>query len=339
MKVKIEVIEALVDLVVCRALVDKTTPNSSNLRNGWCIDALLGDIDAFVVIACNNPAAYAEIGRQMLVKVKNLPEIATLTRLAIFRGERLLPFDANRQKSLIAMAKKIKTVISGLPDGTRKLRLQSLLEYHTGVFYDACGLFDKAAQSQQESVGKASSLGDVSGIAIASFLEIFYRLKYALQKNKATGKIFTEMQKSFKQLVKVLHGSPFQVQWAEGNGPVHMIEACIWLDKLHPQWRTWVGTAFAASKKLGEAFKPDANFVRAVFDMDLCGNQNTGEALKAIAEGDSGNEVKATVLLILIRRAVDAGRLKEARSIMEKMPKQGTQHVCAIAKRLLAPSK
>ena len=100
-------VETLVDLVVARAVVDKTAPDSENLRNGWRTDALFQDIDAFVVVQCNDPAVYAEIGRQVLVKVKDLPEMAALARLAIFRGERLLPIYYDREQTLAQMAEKL----------------------------------------------------------------------------------------------------------------------------------------------------------------------------------------------------------------------------------------
>lgn len=331
-------IDTLVDLVVARAKVDKTAPDPTNPRNGWRTDNLfMGDVDALVVGQNNDPSAYAEIGRQVLAKVRDLPEMAVLAQLAIFRGERLLPVDSEREQSILQIIRELEETISALPNGTRKMRCRSLFEYHVGIFYNAYGRFDLAAEAQMRSAQEAKHFGDRAGVAISNFMETLSRLKDALRTGKATNElevIFSRMEERFTELVKGMHGSILEVQWAEGNSPVHMIEACVWLDRTHIKWNDWVTTAIAAAGKLGRSWKPIGEFVCAV-DMDIRDDPQADERLNAIAEGGDMDERRATALLILARRAMQAGRMKKARDIVKHMPEQGAQHVRAIVERML----
>jgi thioredoxin-like negative regulator of GroEL len=114
-----------------------------------------------------------------------------------------------------------------------------------------------------------------------------------------------------------------------------MIQACVWLDQGSHEWENWVKTTLAASEKLGEAFKPGAEFVRAV-DMARRGDPKADEVLNAIADSGDVNENRAGALLVLARRAMCAGKREEAEGIVSRMPEQGAQHVCAVARRIMA---
>lgn len=329
-------VKTLVDLVIARARVDRTAPDPNNLRNGWCTDTLFGDIDALVVGQYNDPSAYAEIGRQVLAKVRYLPEMAVLAQLAILRGERLLPVDPEREQSIFQIIRELEETISALSGGTRKMRCRSLFEYHVGIFYADYGRFDLAAKAHVRAAEKAACFGDKAGVAISNFMETLSRLKDALRTGKSTNElevIFSRMEERFTKLVKETHGSILEVQWAEGNCPVHMIEACLWLGRTHIKWNDWVATAIVAAKKLGRSWEPIGKFVCAV-DMNIRYDPQADEALNAIAEGGDVNERRATALLILARRAMQTGRMKKAREIVERMPEQGAQHVRAVAERL-----
>lgn len=330
-------IETLVALVVNRAVVDKTAPDFANLRNGWRTDALFQDIDAFVVVQCNDPASYAEIGRQVLAKVQDLPEIAALAWLAIFRGERLLPIDFECEQMLAKMAEELQRIVFALPDSTRRMRCKSLLEYHAGVFFDACGRFDLAAKMFTQSAEEAQRLGDGPGAAIGRFCTVACNLKDVLHRGRMdeADMLFSAMKREYVQVDEATQGTALQVQWAEGNCPSHMIEACVWLDQVHPEWKNWVETTLAASDKLGGAFVLGADFVRAM-DMAMRDDPKADEALKGIVNGDNANQTKATALLLLARRAMRAGKRDVAEDIVRRIPEQGAQHVCAIVRRMLA---
>ncbi len=333
-------IPTLVDLVVARARVDTSAPDSVNLRNGWRTDALLtGDIDALVVGKNNDPATYAEIGQLVYAQVTDLPEMATLAELAILRGARLIaPADPVREQSILQLSDMLKRHISALPDGTRKMRCASLLEYHMGIFYETYGRFDLAAAAQIRSAEEAERLGDRAGTAIAYYSAARDNLKEALRTDKPADELkalFSEQETRFAELVEAVRDTPHEVQWTQGNCPMHMVEACVWLNRTHPRWDEWVATAVAAPVKLGAAWMPGADFVLAA-DMDHRDDPGAEDTLYTIARDNNVNERKATANLILARRALRAGARGAAQILVMLMPTEGTQHVRAIAERLLA---
>ena len=332
-------IETLVELIVCRARVDKTAPDSESLRNGWRTDALLQDADAYVWGGLKQPGVLAEIGRRVSAQVQDLPEIAALAELTAFRGERLLVLNQERQEGLAMAAEELGQAISALSEGTRKLRCWSLLHYHVGIFAEACGRFDVAAELQGQSAEEAGRLKDRAGVAIARFCEAWNRFKDALvraEEGTNFDAYFSALENAFGGLQSDLAGSSLQVQWAEANCPASMIEACVWLGK-HPdvnKWGTWIQTTLAASKKLGAAFAPSAQLMRAL-DWAYLDDARAGEALADVASSEYTPEIRATAMLVLSRLAMRAGAREKAEKIIAKMPVEGTQHICAIARRLL----
>lgn len=330
-------VATLVELVASRAIVDKTTPDATNLRNGWRTDALLVDIDAFVVIKCNDPATYAEIGRQVLARVGDLPEMAILAQLAVFRGERLLELNQEREQSLVQMAQDLDTAVASLPESTRKMRCASLLKYHEGIFFGACGRFDLAAKLHCQSAKEAERLGDKAEAAIAYFCEASDLLKYALLKGEPNElqERFSALEQKLNQMSEALSGSVFQVQWAEGNGPAQMLEACVWLGQFHPYWDNWLQSTLSASEKLGEACRPGAEFSKAL-DTARRKEPNAYNLLHDAATKSDIPERKATAFLVMAHLLLLEGRRQEAETLVASMPETGAQHVRAIAQRMLA---
>jgi len=330
-------VDTLVDLIVARARTDATAPDPGNLRNGWRTDALFQDVDNYIVISRKLPAVYADVGRGVLEQVRDLPEMETLAMLAIFRGERLLPINAEREEHLVRMVEELVGAVDCLPEGTRKLRCQSLLDYHAGVFVEACGRFEVAAGLQCKSAQMAERLGDKAGVAIARFCEVWNLLKHALKGGGSDAEFqsqFSALEQAFGRMSQDLAGSALQVQWAEGNGPASMIEACVWLNKYPDSWSTWLKKTLTASGQLGEAFTPSAQLVRAL-DLVYLGDVRADEALGGIANSDDIPERRATALLVLARLALSAGKREEAENIVQSMPRQGAQHICVIARRML----
>lgn len=329
-------IATLVELVASRAIVDKTVPDAANLRNGWRTDALMVDIDFFVVINCKEPAVYVQFGKQLLEKVKDLPEMASLAKLAVLRGERMLPLDSTREPYIVRLAEDLKRDITRLPEGPRKMRCKELLQYHKGIFFDACGRFDLAAKLQAQSAKEAERLSDKPGVAIARFCQASALLKNSLRQGEDIflQTQFGAMERRLFEMSKTLSGSVLQVQWAEGNGPATMLEACVWLDYDHLNWENWLESTLSASLKLGEACRPGAEFSKA---LELARRDDLGadQALWAVAKSHDINERRATALLVIARRLLKAGKKDEARAAVAMVPEQGAQHVRAIAQRLL----
>ena len=156
--------DTLVALVVNTAKNDTTTPDLRNPRVGWRTDELLTkEIDALVVYGHDDPVLYALIARRIHDAVSDLSEAAVLAKLAIFRGERIQPVGPERKSMLDGLLKELRVSVSLLPEGTRKQRCLSLLQYHAGVFYDAYDCFAEAARAQFDSELEALKCGDAAG--------------------------------------------------------------------------------------------------------------------------------------------------------------------------------
>lgn len=331
----------LARLVIHTAKMDTTAPESGNLRNGWMTDLLLTQmIDRFVVGQRNKPAVYARIGKWALDYVRELPEAAALVQLAILRGERMLPLTKKREQALLQMIDDLRKVIDALPEGTRKTRCKSLFDYHQGVFYDSCGRFVLAAEMQSQSALEANRLGDVAGEVIGLFMNGIYQLKHALKWGVPiwTKPFLMQFDSSFERLVASLTGTALEIEWAQVNGPVFMIESFVWLDRKHPSWDEWVKTSLAGMEKLGSSWDLCAEFVRAV-DMERQDPLAAESALSEVADSNDANERRAAALLILVRHAMKDGQVRQAKELIARMPKQGAQHVVAIAKSCLKEAK
>lgn len=330
--------QTLADLVVCVARTDTTQPDLENLRNGWMTDLLFSQmIDKFLIQQCNNPTILSAVAKKVLARVDSLPEAAVLASIAIFRAERLMSPTPAREKSILEMIKKLGSDIAALPDGPRKMRCQSLFQYHQGFFYDASGRFDLAAEMQLQSALEANRLGDKSGEAIGLFTNQLFELKDALRlgKTERIGAFYTYLEKWFDELVSTLVGTALETLWAQVNGPVFMIEACVWLDHwTHPKWHQWVETSLKGMEQLGSSWNLCADFVRAV-DMDQKGDPEAVRALNSVADSNDANERRAAALLILVRHAIGEGQIEQAKKLISLMPEQGAQHVVAIAKRCI----
>ncbi|KKQ21674.1 MAG: hypothetical protein US35_C0019G0026 [Parcubacteria group bacterium GW2011_GWA2_37_10] len=329
-------VRTLADLIAATATADETSPDS---KNGWETDTAYRLVERLVIGRCSDHGAFADIAQRVLMMVYNLPEARVLSLLAKFNGVRRLPMNSGLEQVLAAMVGELEQAIAMLPDGTRKMRCRSFLKYQEGIFYDACGRFDLAAAMHIQSAYEASRINDAPGATIAQFCEMACRFKHALCQDKMDDADvwFQCMEGSFAQVVEATRNSPFQVSWAEDNCPACMLAACIWVDQAPKEWRAWVAT-LVATAKLAKVYEYDGRFAQAV-EMAFMGNPEADAALIAIS-GDSVNpELQATVLLLLARRAMRAGKRDAATEFVNRMPKEGAQHVCAVAQRLLAINK
>jgi hypothetical protein len=163
-----------------------------------------------------------------------------------------------------------------------------------------------------------------------------YRLKETLCSRPDDAQVaFSVLEGLHGRFAEAVRGTVSEVSWGQGNVPIHMVEACVWLDRGHSDQDAWVETAIAAAERLGKAFKGGAEFVNAV-RLDWTNNQGAEEALKKVAQSDDANERRAEALLILARRAKKAGDAEKAGQFVAQMPETGAQHVGAVAARLLA---
>lgn len=342
MKTDAEVVQQFAMLVVYTAKSDKTQPSGKELR-GWATDELLRQLDAYLIGQERDPEAYLTLTQNALTEfdVKAMPEIAVLLTLAVFRGLRLMPDTPGKEASLCEFAQDLEAAILRLPQSNRKERLLSLLHYHTGIFYDAYGHYAKAAGAQEQSAEAAKRFGDESGKAIARFVATVYHLKEVLCDGHPNpiGAHFAVLETRFKLLVEATRGSANEVLWGQWNGPVHMILACLWLGRDHPDWDTWAETALAAAEKLGKANQPLAQLVRALKALkakEVSAVESLGVIVDEIGQTTDAklNEVKAMALLALMQRDLATGDRAEAALLQWQIP-ESVKYIRAIAARLL----
>ncbi len=328
----------LAALVVYTAKNDMTSPDQRNPRTGWQTDVLLCAIEAWVARGEKDPGAYAKLCRMILAGVSALPEVAAFVMLGVLNGERRLPADLDRDAAIARMIEQLGQMISELPEGTRKQRCRTLLDYQIGVWCNERGRFDVAADAQHRSATTAARMGDRAGEAISRFLEVYYLLKADLVRG-ASGQsmdgIVSSMGSLFLALKETLRGHTLEVLWAQGNGPAHIIEILTWLNRTDAAWDTWVTSCLQAALKIGDAWAPIAELVRAL-QANAVNTPQAEAMLRNVVEADTDSGRKATALLVLMRRAIRAGQLDEAKVYVLAMPEIGTQHIRAVALRELA---
>jgi hypothetical protein len=317
-------IETLVGLAVRTARFDK---------DGGCTDVLLKQIEGYVIQKCDDPYAYGTIGMRMFEEIQDLPIPAVLAQLATLCGIRRLPLTNARENYLLELIADIKKAVSVLPNNSMRNRCRSLFSYHQSIFYGDYGYFDKAAEMQGQSAGEAIQNGDSVGVAIGWFMEMVYRFKQALFVGDTRGALdtlFELLMERYSALIEALRNSPLEVQWAQSNGPMFMLEACIWTGREHySKWDEWATTLFSAIEKLGGP----AQFVNAL-SMTRVGSEDDVLLEEYVKTKDAPERI-ATAYLVLINHAVNANDLERAGNFLREVPQDpSAKHVLAIAKRL-----
>jgi hypothetical protein len=305
-------------------------------ENGERTDVLFKQIEEYVIQECDDPGAYAQIGRKASEGISGFPVSASvpavLAELADFCGIRRLPPPPSeaREQYLLQLIEELEKAISALSESPIKNRCQSLFDYHRSIFYGDYGHFDKAAEMQRQSARVASRNGDLVGMAIGQFMEAVFNLKQGLfDGDDRQDVLFDTLAERFKSLSEKLRGSPMETLWAEGNGPVFMLQACVWLDNNFPGETQWFKTIISVVDELGDSWKLIGDFVRAVYTRDV-------RLLQTHAETNDDSERRATCLLILARQAILARDSKRAKGFVGRMPREpSVKHVVAIANRLL----
>jgi hypothetical protein len=326
----------LASLVAYIARNDRTVPLEGNLRVGWDTEQLFRFVERLIITGDNNPGAYAQIALEVQEQVKNdLPEALVLAKIAFFNSTRRLPIIPAREGELLAIVRELEELIPALPPGTRRARCENLFGYNKGEFFKAFGRFDLARQEHLAAAKKAEASGNIAEAAISLFQADMASLKDSLRNNTPATVNIDLLERGLARLIEAVRGTDLQVLWAEGNGPAHLIEAHVLLGLPLPLSHSLsVESVQGAAQKLGKSWEPIANFVTAIDDANREKPQ-AHEELEAIASSQDVPERRAMALLVLARNAMNRNEVEEARRIVARMPIEGTQHIIAIANRLL----
>lgn len=333
----------LAELIIVRVKTDKTEPNASdNLRVGWETNSLLELIDHLLIYDRNDPKALCETGREVLACLdeRRFPEAMALIKIAmIFRGERLLVLDEAQTNRVLQIIAEVRPDVESLPPGTRADRCLEILHYNEAIFYEAIGAYAMSASMHHEMVGLAKKHGRTTEVATSSLMESFCLLKQALCEGGDLSLLFESLSRNLEELQAVTEGSKLEISWGQGNGPLHLLQACVCLGIMgHPKLHEWVKLVLVAADQLGEAWDAPASFVRAI---DMVANDyspKATEALMSFVQNEKGNdETKAIALLVLARRAKERGEMDMAKSFVAQIAElsRSVQYVAALAGRVI----
>jgi hypothetical protein len=316
-------------------MTDKTAPDPNNLRAGWRTFVEIKRVERFLVDENRSPDIMVTVCEQWRDRIQHShPEVAVLAGIWIFRGERLQPMTEQCQQTLLQLAEQLEQEISGLPENTKKLRLRDLLYYEMGIFFGVLGWFEKAADMHGRAAEVAELMGDKSAAVIDRFCQAAELLKNALLLGTPCRECLIGLERAFINMSEGLSGSPDHTKWVGGNGATFMLMAYTLLGAYSSTWN-WLQTAVAfVARELGGPYILGAGFARAL-DKNRTNDPGTEESMWSVVDSDIGNEIKATAILVLMRRLVSQGKIQEAEAMMASMPVEDAQHIIAIAKRLI----
>ncbi|MEK7644503.1 MAG: hypothetical protein AAB390_04345 [Patescibacteria group bacterium] len=154
---------------------------------------------------------------------------ASIERRATFRLEQVNGL--RRQpglwdiKAVTRLLEQTQDMILGLPDGTRRDRLNELECYHAGLVYREAGDYEKAIEAQVKS---ASFAHDMARRAISHFCATVEYCHHGLVTGDSTimADALCHLMMSSERL-EGFHDNPDLTvrQWLEANGPAHRLYA------------------------------------------------------------------------------------------------------------------
>lgn len=258
-------IDLLVDFLVETAKKDQTAPDPDNIKAHWISDMLFQAVDKYLVVGLKAPKLYAQIGREVYEQVKDLPEMAALAKLAVLRGERLMPVSKDREQAIVILAQELEKLISSLPGGTRKMRCKSLFDYHMSIFYELYKWYDLVVKFAAQSAYEADSFGDKAGSALARMHEALFELKQQVlgswEKHELDPELlFSILEKRCEEVKQTSLGTQFELQW-QADAVLALLEACYLLKKDHPRFSEWAKFIERALPKLGFSWVENAALV------------------------------------------------------------------------------
>lgn len=226
-------IDALAEVIAAFLNSDDTEPTGGD-RSKWLSDAKLRELESKVVQTECQYGKFAELCHMASARLTE-PYGRALLLLGVLNGERRKLGD--RDDDVVSdLIRRSAEVISALPKGDRKDRLDGLLDYHMGIYARVVGDYHMAAECQRKSAEKAEKAGDVNGMAISTFCEAVERVsaelvaglhpgvkEWLLGVLSVTGKFMDYMLQNASD--------PASARWREFNLPCHMITSFFWADK------------------------------------------------------------------------------------------------------------
>lgn len=318
---------------------DQTIPTLDPVQkrfSGWKTDELLLQIEHKVLRDDNDPGTFAEIcalaGQELAMMDGVAPAVPVIVALGVLNGRRRLsPAISDFETEIRGIIWEIKAIIARLPQDTRRDRCEQFLLYQRGIFLEACGRFDEAAEIQKQAAQLAEKIGDTPLAGISRFRVLVHRANQAFFTGEGTNEAVGAIINAVPALQSAVRDTPLAVQWGVGNAYAHVLLALIWNDQACvEEWDEFAILFLDQAPLLGPQFEDHLALMQAV-DINA-----EDELVKLIASKSS--EVGATALLTMARIAVfDKDVTEEARQYYDQIPATGNvRHIRAIAERELA---
>lgn len=232
--------------------MDTTGPTPDN-RDAWVSDlALRNELEQpigrelkrwdWVLIICGGAI-------QMMRTAKSPSSAQALVCLmALNAARRLLKPDHQQVERFIAEAQGL---LEHVEPGVHRMRLESLLDYHIGIWARTIGDYQLSIDHQIRAAKSAHDAGDIVGEAISLFCKEVEMVSLAIQKDV---KISLEhLVDHAKRVVKLCRDSTDKIRkdWALCNAPIHVLLAHIWTKTPLPfkEQKFWLDLLMELSQK------------------------------------------------------------------------------------------
>ncbi len=229
--------EELAEEIVEFMAADRSMPDEDNVREGWISDKK-------IQVELENPlvqsgektnedlANLADVFRRARENdsLKNSPSSRTLFLIDAFNVlRRVDPPDIENLEIMIELA---MSEIEELPDDTRKMRLDSLLEYNMGIYFrDVDVNYGLSYKAQERSAKKSRRVGDSVGEAIARFCMAYDRVNQALRDgNEEKYRYYLKrLRLKARRIIDTFTDkTPPERNWKYYSVPVHTINSYFW---------------------------------------------------------------------------------------------------------------
>lgn len=306
-------------------LADTSAPETGGDRESWASDRLFREqLEADVVQRGDrkddlvNLADICKRARAM----ENLSASPASRVLLLIAGifnplRRLIPPDIPMLRNMIRQATK---EVEALPKSTRKLRLNSLLEYNLGIYFrdvDVVYEFSKAAQEKSAIMAKRS--GDEIGEAIARFCMAYDSVSLALQKGekKRYPYLIRHLREKGKSLCETFTDrTSTERTWKHLNVPVHVITSIFWANmKCKPETLRYFLDLLEQLPKVDSRLSDEFQFRMIVFpaicDFILGDTESAMDKIRGISIEHI--QINTTVQLMTARAMVQNNNIDGAR--------------------------
>ncbi len=159
---------------------DATEPSEGNIREGWTSDAHLRKLESVVMHENHQNQTFADIAENAGERSKS-PAVKILLKIGgQINGLRRMTDKEPIKDEVDKLIREAAEEIDQLEDGTKKERLDSLLDYNAGEWNRVMGNYDLAAELKKRSATKAETSGDRVGASIGYVGESVQKVNEAL---------------------------------------------------------------------------------------------------------------------------------------------------------------